>query len=158
MSLRMRCDLCGAEETLYKTIIEDAELNVCRKCSKHGKVLEKVKKAEPVKKKGKLEKKKEEEEEKTIQIVVSDFSEKIRKEREEKELEQKEFAKNISEKESVVHKLETGELKPSIELAQKLERKLGIKLIEEYKEEHKFKGKTKTGKVTIGDMIKLKKK
>ncbi|MBD3354722.1 TIGR00270 family protein [Candidatus Woesearchaeota archaeon] len=152
----MRCDLCGAEENLYKTIIEGAELNVCRNCSKHGKVLREVRKSEPVKEKKISEKK--EEEENIMQMVSSDFSEKIRKKREIMGMEQEEFAKSISEKESVVHKLETGELKPSIKLAEKLEKKLGIKLIEEYKEEHKFKEKKETGKMTIGDMIKLKKK
>jgi len=153
----MRCDLCGAEEKLYKVKIEGAELNVCRKCSKHGKILGEVKKTRHINKE-KEKHQKETNEEEAIQIVVSDFSERIRKKRENMNLEQEEFAKRISEKVSVVHKLETGELKPSIKLAEKLERILGIKLIEEYKEEHKFKEKTERGKMTIGDMIKIKKR
>ncbi|MBR9691534.1 TIGR00270 family protein [Candidatus Woesearchaeota archaeon] len=153
----MRCDLCGNEGKLYKTKIEGTELNVCSGCASHGMVLEEVK--EPV-----IEERmtgveiKEEVEEEAIELIVSDFSEKIRKNREELGLNQEDFAKRISEKESVIHKLENGSLEPSLDLARKLERLFGIKLVEEYKESHENTGTTETGAMTIADMIKIKKK
>ena len=55
--------------------------------------------------------------------------------------------------------METGEFKPSIETALKLGKILGIKLVEEYEEVHEKKKKFDAdGDVTIGDLIKIKKK
>jgi putative transcription factor len=71
---------------------------------------------------------------------------------------QEDFAKKIAEKVSVVHKLEIGEIKPSLALARKLERLLGIKLIEFYEEESKGNAKVSTEGFTIGDIVKIKKK
>ena len=100
----------------------------------------------------------EEEKKNVIWIVGSDFAEKIRKKREKLGLKQEDFAKRISEKESVVHKLETGEFTPSLKLARKLEVLLGIKLIESYEEEEKITAKGETEEFTIGDVIKIKKR
>jgi uncharacterized protein (TIGR00270 family) len=155
--MNMQCDLCGSEEKLYKARIEGTELNVCKGCAAHGVVLGEVKEpAEEV-----VEKKKvivKEPAEEVIQVIASDFSEKIRRKREELGLNQEDFAKKISEKESVVHKLETGELEPSISLAERLEKMFGIKLVEEYKEARGAIGKGKAEEVTIGDMIKIKRR
>ena len=72
-------------------------------------------------------------------------------------LKQEELAQKIAEKVSVIHKVESKHLRPSLALAKKLEHFLNIKLIEKYKEE-----KTKTldftdSALTIGDLIKFKK-
>ena len=152
----MNCDLCGSEEQLFKTKIEGTILNVCRSCASHGKIIASVEKPQFETKQKKFVLKEEPQEE-VIQLIVPDFAEKIRKKREQLDLNQKEFAKKISEKESVIHKLETGELEPSIKLAQKLEHILGIKLVEEHSETHTSAEKTSTSEeVTIGDLIKIK--
>ena len=91
-------------------------------------------------------------------MVVDDFAEKIRIKREKLGLKQEDFAKKIGEKESVVHKLETGEFEPSLELAKKLEKVLNIKLIEEYEEEHKATTKATSIITTIGDLVKIRKR
>ncbi len=153
----MQCDLCGAEtENIFRTIVEGTELNVCKDCSKYGKVIEKrvIRVKEDVKKE--LTKPVEPEKE-IIQVIVPDFAQRIKKKRESLGLKQKEFAKKISEKESLIHNMETGSFKPSISLARKLEKFLKIKLIEEYEEEHKKGSKTKTEGFTVGDLIKIKK-
>jgi len=153
----MQCDICGSEEILYKTNIEGTILNVCKSCSRFGEVISAVK-VESKKEKGKKIKEVEKEPEKEIiEIVVSDFADRIRKKREKLGLKQEDFAKKINEKESIVHKLETGEFKPSLDLARKLERILGIILIEQYEEEGKIT-KTETSELTVGDLIKIKKK
>jgi len=93
-----------------------------------------------------------------IFYLLNDFAEKIRSKREKLGLKQSEFAKKISEKESIIHKLETGEFKPSLELASKLEKVLNIKLIEEYEEEHLSHTKTDSTIATIGDLVKIKRR
>ncbi|MBW2982481.1 multiprotein bridging factor aMBF1 [Candidatus Woesearchaeota archaeon] len=153
----MQCDMCGSEERLFKTNIEGTILNVCRACSKFGKVISEIKEPEKIKPK-KIIITKSEPETEIIEIVVNDFAEKIRSRREKLGLKQEDFAKRISEKESVIHKLEIGEFKPSLELARKLEKTLNIKLIEEYEEEHKTSTKTDTEIPTIGDLIKIRKR
>ena len=155
----MLCDMCGSEGKLYKTIVEGAELTLCDKCSKFGKVMGVVKQQEEVKKEKKLlfEKVKEPEQE-VMEIITENYAEKIRKKRESLDLTQKEFAKKINEKESLIQKIETGNFEPSISLAKKIERFLNIKLIEEHEEIHEKPQHAKTGTFTIGDFIKARKK
>ncbi|MBW2966254.1 multiprotein bridging factor aMBF1 [Candidatus Woesearchaeota archaeon] len=149
--------MCGSEERLFKTDIEGAILNVCKSCSKFGKVISEIKPIEKTKPK-KVTIPESEPEAEIIQIVVDDFAEKIRLKREKLGLKQEDFAKMMSEKESIIHKLETGEFKPSLELAKKLEKILNIKLIEEYEEEHKAQTKATSAITTIGDLVKIRKR
>ena len=152
----MPCDICGSEEKLYHVVIEGTELQVCKSCSRFGKILKPVK--EERKEEKKAEKIEEVHEKEVVEMIVSDFSSKIRKKREQLGLKQEEFAKKINEKESVIHKLETGEITPSLKLAKKLEKFLKIKLIEEYEEGSAIKiPKEKPEEMTIGDLIKIKK-
>ena len=131
----MQCDLCGATKNLVRAKIEGTELIVCQECAKFGTVLGPIKTKQEKAKKRKKEKqtiKPSTEEE--ILIINPNYPTIIKKAREKLGLKQSEFAKLIREKESVVHKLETGELEPSIKLAKKLEHILKIKLIEQYHE------------------------
>lgn len=155
--IKIQCELCGSEERLFRVLIEGTELNVCRSCSGFGKVLGPVKE-EKIEVKEKGVRKVEVPEIEVIEVIVSDFSKRIRRKREQLGLTQKEFANRISEKESVVHKLEIGEFAPSIKMARKLERMIGIKLVEEHEEKH---GKIRAGKIkelTIGDLVKIRRR
>lgn len=145
----MECDLCGKEGTVLAALIEGSRLNVCSECGKHGKIL-----ARPTfsQKKTSAPAKIE-----TVETIVSDYAERIRKAREKSGMTQAEFALKINEKESVVKKLENGSLTPSIPLARKLEKLLRITLVEIEKEESAEKPSTKAGPLTIGDLIKIKK-
>ena len=87
---------------------------------------------------------------------VPDYDQIIRKAREKRGLSQKDFANKLNEKESIVQKMETKTFKPSIKMAEKLQRILGIKLIETVEMEKVKQGKTESGVRTIGDMIKIK--
>ena len=131
----MQCDLCGATKNLVRAKIEGTELIVCQECAKFGTILGPIKTKQEKAKKRKKEKqtiKPSTEEE--ILIINPNYPTIIKKAREKLGLKQSEFAELIKEKESVVHKLETGELEPSIKLAKKLEHILKIKLIEQYHE------------------------
>src|SRR3989338_198992 len=107
----MGCDMCGRHAELYRTVIEDVELNVCEACSKFGKVLEPI--SSPKRKQGNNDFGKSREKTETL---VESFSHLIKSKRESLGLTQKEFAMKINEKKSVVHKIETGDFEPPIQL------------------------------------------
>ena len=71
---------------------------------------------------------------------------------------QKELARKLNEKVSIIHKMETSSFEPNISLARKLEKFLKIKLIELHEEVHKKETRAKSDAFTIGDFIKVKKK
>lgn len=151
--IRINCDLCGrVEENLKRVLIESVELNVCSACSKFGKVIGSVKKLahkEPIKK--------IEDKEEKIELLVEDYAGIIKKKRESMGLTQKDFASKINEKETTIHKIETGTLEPSLQLARKLEKLLGVKLVEGYSEKHEAFKQKKYEMFTLGDFIKIKK-
>jgi len=82
--------MCGSQGKLYKTIIEDAQLNVCHECSKFGKVTGIVEQSES---NTKNENSVNNLQKEILEIVVENYAEKIRKEREKLGLKQEEFAK-----------------------------------------------------------------
>ena len=155
--IKINCDLCGkTEDNLNRAIIESVELDVCSNCSKFGKVLAPVKRYSP-KEQHKMAQKTEETSEK-IELLAENYSEIIKKRRESIGLSQKEFASRINEKESIVHHIETGHFTPTIQIARKLEKMLGVKLVEEHEERHESSGKSKKDEsFTLGDFIKIKK-
>lgn len=159
------CEMCGKSfDELVKAKVEGAVMRVCRNCGRYGKILGEIKIKVKDDKKNlvavhHLKQKKPKEE--IIEELIPDFALKIRKAREKLKMEQKEFAKHVAEKESVIHKIETGHFKPSIGVVKKLQKLLKIKLIVEVKEEEKFDflGKGKKGSsFTFGDMIKVRKR
>ena len=151
----MQCDLCGSEEELFLAEIEGTKLNVCKNCSRFGKIIGKTK-TEGTQKIKRTEKIMAVPEKEIVQIITKDYSNLIKEKRESLGLKQKELAKKIAEKESVIHKVESGHVEPSISLARKLEKTLGIRLIEEEKVEKVTKEKTKDSGITIGDLFKSK--
>ncbi len=148
----MNCELCGTEGNLYKVLIENTELNVCEKCSKFGKLLGRISTQ-----KAQYTTKTIQKEEKSL-LIVQNSGDLIRKKREQLGLSQKDFALKIAEKESIVHKIEVGSIEPNMELAAKLEKALGIRLIEESKEERTPITRQKTEGLTFGDMVKVRKR
>ena len=148
------CDMCGREKELVDAIVEGAVVQVCLDCSKHGSV---VAINQPVVDK-RIELQREIESSPSyVDVIVSDFGNKIKNAREWKGLKQEDLAQDLAEKESVIHQLETGKLKPSFRLARKLSVFLSIDLIESV--ESSSKGVTKdvdlkSASVTIGDLLK----
>ncbi len=145
----MPCDLCGSDGKLYLAEIEGTRLNVCKKCSSFGEI---IKKQKP---KIKQQKPKIPDIEEPMEVVIENYPELIKKNRETMELKQKELARKIAEKESVIHKLESGSIEPNLELAKKLEKALNINLIQKEKiEKISKKTKNESAAVTIGDLLK----
>jgi putative transcription factor len=146
----MNCEMCGADNAEYKAIIEGTELSVCSACSKHGKVL---RKPQMIIRQKEFARFKKEEKPEIIEKVISDYGAKIRKARAKKKMTQEEFAKKLNIKESLLTKIENSSFKPSLPLAQKLEKLLKIRLIEEVEEEKLKIKKSETESVTVGDLI-----
>jgi len=147
--------MCGKEtEDLYNAIIEGTNLKVCERCAKHGKIIKKIKPFVLPKKIKRIAQPKEPEME-IVEAVVDDYAKKIRDARSKSGMTQKEFAKKINEKESLLHKIETGAFKPSLPTAKKLQKILRIKLVEEREEEEiEMPKEKKGGALTIGDILK----
>ncbi|MBI2136613.1 TIGR00270 family protein [Candidatus Woesearchaeota archaeon] len=155
----MLCDLCGKQGELYRAKIEGSELIVCGNCSKYGKVLGVIRPALKNADKAATneqylnEKPKEPEE-----FIIANYSELIRKKREQLKLNQEDFAKLLNEKLSILHKIETNSFEMPLDQAKKFEKILHIKLVEVFKEpDVKIQQDKKEG-FTLGDFIKIKPK
>ncbi len=148
-----QCEICGKTSKLVDTIIEGSMLSVCSSCTSFGNtvIIPERKEESAITKPKKLTLMKEEE------FVKKSYPHLIKEARERLGLKQKELAQEIAEKESVIHKLESGELEPSFLLAKKLENFLKIKLIEKH-EEPKSQINLSDKSLTIGDLIRFKKK
>ncbi|MCB9358556.1 TIGR00270 family protein [Candidatus Woesearchaeota archaeon] len=160
----MICEMCGKNldgKIVIKAKVEGTVLKVCENCSQYGTVIAQslpssAKPNSNISPKQAIKYSKEEIEE----MVVEDYAARIKKARESNNIKQEDFAKQINEKESLIHKIETGHIEPNIKLARKIEKYLGIKIVEEIEfREHKTYSKPKgDDSLTIGDMIKIKKK
>jgi putative transcription factor len=160
----MQCDMCGSSQATTRAIVEQIEMTVCKDCSKFGQVLGNVMVKTAVFKdniKNRITASRPLATEKQVQeLVMTTYPLILRKKREQLGMTQKEFASLILEKESVLQKMETGHMEPSIITARKLERILKIKLVEEY-EEDSSKGlgkKENPEQFTIGDIITVRKR
>ncbi len=167
----MRCEVCGRK--IYgkpvTALIEGAKLTVCNECSKHGTiVIEKPKQAPPPLKtkmvvvvpfKTQSTGKPPKNVESTLELVEG-FDTKIRQAREKLGLTHEELGKKISEKVSVLKKIETGKMTPDNKLAAKLEHTLKIKLLIPASEEKASRAtvpKPQSRELTLGDLVQLNK-
>ena len=149
----MYCSICGKKvDEIYMAEVEGAKLELCSLCAKYGKGIRKVE--QPVIRKKKKIARAEPE---AIYDLVSDYASKIRQTRISEGLNPKDFAHRINEKESVMKKIEVGKLKPSLRLAEKIERAFGVKLIEEQsKDVGGGPGRYQETPATFGDIVKMK--
>jgi len=88
-------------------------------------------------------------------VLVSNYNTLIRQARENMGLTQADLAKLIGEKESIVRRLESGRMAPTLELAKKLEKVLKIKLYEVVRQEQEFP-KPQSFQLTLGDVAEVK--
>lgn len=133
-------------------------MNVCQNCSKFGKVISAVRhQVKETKKKIKKQAEVEPPKEDLILAIVPNYGDIIKKKREQLGIKQEDFAKKISEKVSLLHKVETNQFEPNISLARKIEKFLNIKLIEIEEIKASPPTTSKSEGLTIGDFIKVKK-
>ncbi len=147
--------MCGTEAQLFRCRIEGTILHVCKTCGKHGEIIEKMK--ENSKTEEELPMPKAERSE-IIQIISSDYANLVKSKREAAGLKQKELAQKIAEKESLIHKIESGHKEPSLAVARKLEKFLGITLVLQHQEKSIGTTKSEDESMTIGDFVKIRKR
>lgn len=157
--IKINCDLCGkVEDSLIRAIIEGVELDVCSACSKFGKVIAPVKRYSPKEQHKMVQRAQQTAKEEKIEILVENYADLVKRKRESMKLSQKDFALKINEKESTLHNIETGHFEPPIAMAKKLEKALGIKLLEVHEERALAREKRKNDEgFTLGDFIKVRK-
>jgi putative transcription factor len=144
--------MCGKQAELFTAVVEGTQMMVCANCGSFGKVLRKVQppaaskpafiRREPVQ----------------VEQVVSDYAQRIKAAREKRGMTQEDFAKLVTVKESLIHKMETGQFEPPIDIARKMEKALHITLVEVREESAAApapKGEKSEG-LTIGDIMNLK--
>lgn len=161
------CELCGSpiEGRAYKVNIDGVSLTVCEKCYRKQiqKSTSKVN-AEDEKKNSQIQKPKMQEKKKKKEEieyeVVDDYYIKIKNAREKLGLTLLALSQKVMEKESVLRRIEQGRLRPSIELSKRLEKALGIKLLEPVIEEKKeeVSEEASLNELTLGDVANLKKR
>ena len=141
------CEICGSEirDDVYFIRVDASELKVCKYCARHGTLVRRVR-VERVLEEGRklksasvasavssavvrrrpriydeMERVLEEEAE-----IPEDFGKLVKSARERLGWKQAELARRINEKQSVIRKIETGEIIPTKELWEKLKRVLDI--------------------------------
>ena len=150
----MECEICGAEGAGYIILVEGAKLTVCQDCSGSGKLL---RAPQPVRDPsnqpayaGKVE-----------MEVVDGYGSIIADARKKMGLPLEVLAERINEKHSFLERVEHEKTLPDGKLAHKLEKELGIKLLQEVSSGAAVDVKDRQGKgMTLGDIleIQLKKK
>ncbi len=143
------CELCGKDTNLVSAMIEGGMLSVCQKCAKFGQVV-----AVPLQAQRRMKSPAAEEAEQ--EIIASDYARLVKDAREGRGLTQEQLAKAVSEKESFIHKIESGKMEPPLKTAAKMEQFLGIKLIEKYIASSYKQEKSFAEGFTIGDLLKKK--
>ncbi|MCW4006490.1 MAG: multiprotein bridging factor aMBF1 [Candidatus Bathyarchaeota archaeon] len=172
----MRCEVCGRKirESPMRVVIEGAKLTVCGSCAKHGQATWEpaAPKPAPVPQmqpslgspfKGPIPIKKRVVKAKvdTTKEVISDYAEVIKHAREKAGLSVEDLGMRISEKASVLRKIELGKIAPTNQLIARLEHELKVSLlvsVAEEKDVAQSVSKASNRELTLGDLIEFKKK
>jgi putative transcription factor len=167
----MQCEMCGETiRGIAKLVrVEGAELQVCGRCEKFGTAVQQPKRTDvrlPAAGTGTAKRpatpppatayRKRDMFDYMEGEIVDDYSERIRHAREAKGLSQKDLALQMMERELLVKKIEKGELVPEDAVRKKLEKALGIRLLESVAPDSEKKAKDVLAP-TLGDVTIIKK-
>lgn len=141
----MNCELCGREiKHFHEVIIDGATMKVCDECARYGREVRQPVSHPPQKMPGNqvpvkrvspfpppaAPKRKVPRELVDDDEPVLDFGKIIKKRREELGMSQEELAVKLQEKKNLLAKIEREEIKPDKATARKIEKVLGIKIME----------------------------
>lgn len=161
----MRCEVCGREifGQPYYRVIEGGRMTVCGGCAQFSNQEwdPKKPKAQPRRRRSASStrpRRRSDIEVAESTELVENYGELTRKTRQRKGMTVEDFAKKLSEKESVIKNFEKEQLNPTMTLIRKVQRELGITLIEEAEVGTGTVLTRPMGPRTLGDMIKLKTK
>jgi putative transcription factor len=158
----MQCELCGRDCDCRIAVVDGVRMMLCPTCMKHGQVVDNFEAASSVVKKPILKRIKRPKVKDVYRDMekelVSGWNELVKNSREKKGLSREELGFRIGERTVTISKIENGDLRPSDKMIDKLEKELGITLVEEVASvsttttgSHSRKG------YTFGDFIKKEK-
>ncbi len=158
--MAMECEVCGAPDGSYLTLIEGAKMHTCARCSRMGQQLMRPSSSAPgesVPTHSAMRSAAPEFE------LTEGFGETIRKARLGMKLPLSVLAERLAEKESFLERVEAEKTHPSSELARKLEKELNVTLLEE---SDNLSGtalmestkRSLAGGRTLGDIVEFQKK
>ncbi|MEA3558110.1 MAG: multiprotein bridging factor aMBF1 [Candidatus Thermoplasmatota archaeon] len=155
------CERCGRKGRVQLVEMAGARMYVCPDCVRFGKVIKERKEAappltdparpvpqRPLRPDALSDRNKE---------LSGDYSKTIQRARERKGWSREDLGKKLSERVSIISKLENGEIHPSDKLIKKLEKTLEIRLMEAVEEVHTSHSADSRG-MTLGDFIVYKNK
>jgi putative transcription factor len=145
------CDICGRAGIVAVVLVEGARMRVCRGCAYGKKIIYKLEDDEethqsmPVAPTRKTEETEE---------IVEGYGKIIRAAREKMGLPPGVLAEKINERENYLEKIERESMSPTLAVARKLEKELGIKIIEKVTASvSPTTAKKRFSEPTLGDMI-----
>lgn len=160
------CEMCGNKIRGKPVIIfvEGAEMKVCQQCSKYGTEIKRPQSRTPSQTSGRAAppgaaSRPRRAPRDVFDLmegeIIEDYADRIRSAREDKGWSQKELAEAMKEKELLVKKIEKSDLIPEDAVRKKLEKTLGINLLDNAVSSDSKAGGSKITP-TLGDMVTLK--
>jgi len=156
------CEVCGREverSQCRKVVVEGSILNVCPQCyarlvgqGKARPYVEERKQREVPRQVSRPPRPRVREE----YDIVEDYAKRIKEARERLGWTQRALAEKVRESENTIKRIEAGRLKPGLDLARRLEKALGIKLLEPVVDESPSSTTGSSEDLTIGDLIRLR--
>ena len=164
------CPVCGSIiwGKGQRVLLEGAKITVCHNCAQHGAKIQKPSTSTHIKssfsrdrairpKRQDLKKPRIDDLE-----IIPDYAKKIRNARNKLGLNQDQFAQKLNEKPSLLRRIETGKVEPTIKLAKKIEDVYNIKIIKKVTEIEadvsNNKYMKKSSRTSLGDIAFIKKK
>lgn len=164
------CEICGREsQSTREIVLEGARLQACNRCSKLGEPVHRPKpagitrtvshkpRAASSRRSSVIPRSPQTRAYRPELVPVENFSTLIRKARERSGMSQKEVAQKLNERSSVITKVESGKMPPTISLARKLERLFKLTLLEEAESVDLSPGTSKST-TTFGDVVQVRRK
>ncbi|RLE50705.1 MAG: TIGR00270 family protein [Candidatus Methanomethylicota archaeon] len=155
----MNCEICGKPiiGTPRKIVIEKTVLTVCAECAKYGTpVRQQAPSAKKPSTRRPLLVKPSPDLLQSVDLVEG-YGKIIKDTREAMGITREVFARMLGEKESVIRRIELEEMRPTIDLAKKIEKILKVKLLKPLQEEYPLPHFQKTS-LTFGDVVVLRKR
>lgn len=126
----MDCEVCGQEEGPFQVIIEGAKLHACGRCARMGKIVSAPPAPRAAPRPGEGFAPRPAHGRVELELVEG-FGDTIRNARLKMHLPLAVLAERIAEKESFLERIEHNKARPDIPLARRLEKELGVALLEE---------------------------
>lgn len=160
----MECEICGKQISDHpkRVKIDGSIMAVCDECAKFGRIQKEPPKPKFVKQKkknNKTTKKQPKRREEPEEELIEDYNEIIRNKRESKNWTREQLGQKINEKVSVINRIESGKMVPDTKLIKKLEKTLGIELLEQYNiDDLKQYVGNSSSDIKLGSIVKIKRK